>query len=423
MSSNLADLPLVLLADLPPRLTSNGQICGQDEFKFGRSTPLSFLELQKSLLVSFQGCWTQWQRFESSSTHHFWDSPQHFLKTHICWECGFLSFLVLQKSLLVSFQGSWIQWQRFESSSIHCFWDTPLYFLKTCFNLESGCLSFLELQKSPLVSYQGCWTQVVKMRLFGRSTPRSASRCIPLLTSSGQEWQFQVSIVTVDISRSTGRSIPILKSCGKMTLSFLELQKSPLVSFQGCWTQWQSGQDEFKFGRSTPRPASRCIPLLTSSGKEWQFWFSIVTADKNRSTGRSTAQYSHLVVKMTLSFLELQKSPLVSFQGCWTQWQSGQDEIKFGRSTPRSASRCIPLLTSSGQEWQFQVSIVTVDISRSTGRSIPILKFCGKMTLSFLELQKSPLVSFQGCWTQWQSGQDEFKFGRSTPGSAGRSTP
>ena len=96
MSSNLADLCLDLLADLPPVLTS----CGQDEFKFGRSTPRSasrstpstdilwsrwvqiwqiyppsFLDLQKSLLVSFQGCWTQWQRFESSSTHHFWDFP------------------------------------------------------------------------------------------------------------------------------------------------------------------------------------------------------------------------------------------------------------------------------------------------------------------------------------------------------------
>ena len=129
------------------------------EFNFGRSTPSFIPTAPKSLLVSFQRSWTQWQRFESSSTHHFWDSPEHFLKTHFCWECGFLSFLVLQKSLLVSFQGCWIQWQRFESSSIHCFWDTPLYFLKTCFNLESGCLSFLELQKYPLVSFQGCWTQ------------------------------------------------------------------------------------------------------------------------------------------------------------------------------------------------------------------------------------------------------------------------
>ena len=37
MSSNLADLPLDLLADLPPVLISHGQ----DEFKFGRSTPRS----------------------------------------------------------------------------------------------------------------------------------------------------------------------------------------------------------------------------------------------------------------------------------------------------------------------------------------------------------------------------------------------
>ena len=60
------------------------------------------LELQKSLVVSFQGCWTEWQRFESSSIHHFWDTPQHFLKMHFCLESGFLSLLELQKSLLVS---------------------------------------------------------------------------------------------------------------------------------------------------------------------------------------------------------------------------------------------------------------------------------------------------------------------------------
>ena len=88
---------------------------------------------------------TQWQRFESSSLHHFWDTPQHFLKTCFSLESGFLSFLELQKSLLVSFQGCWTKWQRFESSSIHCFWDTPQHFLKTCFSLESGFLSFLEL--------------------------------------------------------------------------------------------------------------------------------------------------------------------------------------------------------------------------------------------------------------------------------------
>ena len=72
----------------------------------------------------------------------FWDTPQHFLKTHFCLESFFLLFLELQKSLLVSFQGCWTQWQRFESSSIHHFWDTPQHFLKTCFSLESW-LSFV----------------------------------------------------------------------------------------------------------------------------------------------------------------------------------------------------------------------------------------------------------------------------------------
>ena len=87
--------------------------------------------------------WTQWQRFESSSTHHFWDTPQHFLKIHFCLESGFSSCLELQKSLLISFQGCWTQWQRFESSSTHHFWDTCQHFLKTHFCLESGFLLFL----------------------------------------------------------------------------------------------------------------------------------------------------------------------------------------------------------------------------------------------------------------------------------------
>ena len=111
--------------------------------------------------------WTQWQRFESSSTHHFWDTPQHFLKTHFCLESGFLLFLVPEQRWLAyhytqlgrwTYFG-WTQWQRFESSSTHHFWDTKQHFLKTHFCLESGFLSCLELQKSLLVSFQGCWTQ------------------------------------------------------------------------------------------------------------------------------------------------------------------------------------------------------------------------------------------------------------------------
>ena len=78
--------------------------------------------------------------------------PTAFLKTHFCLESVFLSFLQLQKPLLVSFWGCWTQWQRFESSSIHCFWDSPQHFLKTHLCLESGFLLFLELQKSLLVT-------------------------------------------------------------------------------------------------------------------------------------------------------------------------------------------------------------------------------------------------------------------------------
>ena len=84
-------------------------------------------------------------KVESSSIHQFWDTPQHFLKTNFYLESRFLLFLELQKSLQVSFQGCWIQLQRVESSSIHHFWGNPQQFLKTHFCLESCFLLFLEI--------------------------------------------------------------------------------------------------------------------------------------------------------------------------------------------------------------------------------------------------------------------------------------
>ena len=132
--------------------------------------------------------WTQWQRFESSSTHHFWDTPQHFLKTHFCLESGFPSFLVPEKRWHAyhytqfgrwTYFG-WTQWQRFESSSTHHFWDTPQHFLKTHFCLESGFLSFVVPEQRWLAyhySKLGRWTY------FGWWTPpgtRSEMPCIPL---------------------------------------------------------------------------------------------------------------------------------------------------------------------------------------------------------------------------------------------------
>ena len=124
---------------------------------------LLFLELQKSLLVSFQGCWTQLQRFESSSIHCFWDTPQHFLKTCFSLESGFLSFLELQKSLLVSFQGCWTQLQRFESSSIHHFSDTPQHFHKTHFLLRKW-LSFVpRAPEIPTSKFSGVLNTIAKV--------------------------------------------------------------------------------------------------------------------------------------------------------------------------------------------------------------------------------------------------------------------
>ena len=131
------------------------------------SSFLSFIELQKSLLVSFQECWTQWQRFESFSIQSFWDTPQHYPKTWFTWESGFLSFLELQKSLLVIFQGCRTQWQWFENSSTNCFWDTPQLFSKNTFLLRKQ-LSFIprapEIPTSKFSGVQNTMAKVWKLR-------------------------------------------------------------------------------------------------------------------------------------------------------------------------------------------------------------------------------------------------------------------
>ena len=112
---------------------------------------LSFMPRAPEISTSkFEGCWTQWQMLQSSSIHHFWDTPQHFLKTYFCLESGFLLFLVPEQRWLAyhytqlgrwAYFG-WTQWQRFESSSTHHFWDTQQHFLKTQFLVRKG-LSFI----------------------------------------------------------------------------------------------------------------------------------------------------------------------------------------------------------------------------------------------------------------------------------------
>ena len=164
---------------------------------------------QKSLLVSFQRCWTQWQRFESFSTHHFWDNTQHFLKRHFWWESGFLSFLVLQKFLLVNFQGCWAQWQRFESSSTNHFWDTPQYSSKQIFG-EKVLSVVRRAPEFRTSKFSGVLNTMVKVwKLYHSSFLR-----YPTAFPQTHFWWESGSLL------------------------FLELQKSLLVSFQGCWTQW-----------------------------------------------------------------------------------------------------------------------------------------------------------------------------------------
>ena len=84
-------------------------------------------------------------------------------------------------------------------------------------------------------------------------------------------------------------------------------------------------------------------PVLVSSGQEWQFHICTVRAHIGRSTGRSTLQYWHLVVKngnFTFLLLELILIDQVADQP--------------------------PVLASSGQEWQFNICTVRAHIGRST---------------------------------------------------------
>ena len=221
---------------------------------------LLFLDLQKSLLVSFQGCWTQWQRFESSSSYHFWDTPLHFLKTCFSLESGFLVFIELQYSLLVSFQGCWTQWQSFERSSNHCFWDIPQHFLKTI--LLRKWLTFIPSAPEILTSkfsggaehngkglkalaptiseiLHSIFSKPILLRkwlTFILSAPEIPTSKFSRVLNTMPRIEISSTHHFWDTPQHFLKTHFCLRTC---LLSFLELQKSLLVSFQGCWTQWQ----------------------------------------------------------------------------------------------------------------------------------------------------------------------------------------
>ena len=135
-----------------------------------------------------------------------------------------------------------------------------------------------------------------------------------------------------------------------------------------------SGQDEFKFGSSTPRSTGRSTPwVIEQRCLEYQY----------TKIGRWTyfGQWTPQSIKNRCLEHCYTKLGRWTYFGQWTApavlTSSGQDEFKFGRSTPRSAGRSTPwywhlvvnngnftlLLTSTGQEWQFHIA---TDIEWST---------------------------------------------------------
>ena len=99
---------------------------------------------------------------------------------------------------------------------------------------------------------------------------------------AGQEWQFHIA-TGIKWSR-----MPIAHCYWHLVV------KNEFKFIRSTLVLTSSGQDEFKFARSTPRSAGRSTPVLTSSGQD-EFKF-----------GRSTTPwYWHLVVKMSSNLADL----------------------------------------------------------------------------------------------------------------------
>ena len=198
-----------------------------------------------------------------SSIHHFWDTPQHFLKTCFSLECGFLVFLDLQKSLPVSFQGCWTQWQRFESSHICCFWDTQQHFLKTHFLLRKW-LSFISrapeihpVLEQRCLAYQH--TQHGSLNLLWQMDPPvPRQRCLEH-SSIHHFWDTPQHFLKTHFSLESG------------FLSFLELQKSPQYQSRDALnTSTHNMADEPTLADGPPPPSTRAEMPGIPVHKKWQ---------------------------------------------------------------------------------------------------------------------------------------------------------
>ena len=88
--------------------------------------------------------WTQWQMFESSSTHHFWETSTAFSQNTCFSLRKWPPFIPRAPEIPTSsFSGvQWTQWQRFESSQHSPFLRYPTAFSQNTFLLRTW-LSFL----------------------------------------------------------------------------------------------------------------------------------------------------------------------------------------------------------------------------------------------------------------------------------------
>ena len=144
--------------------------------------------------------------------------------------------------------------------------------------------------------------------------------------------------------------------------------------------------------------------------KVWQFHISTVRAHigKGFSTGRSTHQERHLVVKSQNSWLILAEQFYPTVETSWSrmaishfycqtliQWSRSISTVHIGRTSRSSQAEA-----SSGQRWQFHNSTLRA-IGRTTGRSTLLVVKNGNFTFLLLEL------------AYWQI--TEVSSGRSTP--------
>ena len=249
------------------------------------------------------------------------------------------------------------------------------------------------------------------------------------LTSAGRSYPYNAGHLVVKMSSNLVRSTPLVVT--------------------------SHSQDEFKFGRSTPRSAGRSYPPVMDI--LWSRWVSNLVRCNPRSAGRSNPlvltshrsrmssnladlslnlladlhpQYWHLVAKMSsyLADVILDQLTDLTLPGTDISW-----------------SRMISNLANlPPRYWHLLVkmssNLADLPLDLLADQSPQYWQLMAKMSSYLADLPLDQLTdptpaSTDILWSRWvqiwqiyppgtdiSHGQDEFKFGRSTPRSAGRAT-